>query len=330
MQISLNKNLEYSRVITKLSILTAISVFGCVLLGYLILPFASAFYAALLIYEKPSKRILSYVLPVALFSLNFLLNGIYSLEGVAYIAIGVIIYFSLKRNITKGETAFWISLAVSLFAIISLIFVAFKSTGAVGILPIKQFYSNLYLNFRTQFIETVTSLKIVNDDEILIFAYNSYEAQRIFREIIISFVSIFIVFVFVIAGVTLKLFVTTANKYSDEDDPIYNWDFKASSIVAIFYVLLSLICLMFSNDGSTFAFVIMTLNTLFSVMFAYIGAKSIFYLILSKGKSVIFALIVIALAWILLSSFAISVFSYIGVYINLIMNREAKRASKKK
>jgi hypothetical protein len=330
MQISLNKNLEYGRVITKLSVLTVISVFGCMLLGYLILPFASAFYATLLVYEKPSKRILSYVLPVVLFLLNLLLNGIYSLEAVAYIAIGVIIYFSLKRNTAKGETAFWVSLAVSLFAIISLIFVAFKSTGAFGILPIKQFYSNLYMNFRTQFIETLTSLKTVNEDEILIFAYNSYEAQRMFREIIISFVSIFIIIVFVIAGASLKLFVTTANKYSGEDDPIYNWDFKASSIVAIFYVVVSLISFMFANDGSTFAFVIMTLNTLFSVIFAYIGAKSIFYLILSKGKSTVFALIVIALAWIILSSFAISVFSYIGVYINLIMNREAKRASKKK
>jgi len=330
MQISMDNKLDYGRVITKLSILTCISAFGCMMLGYLILPFASAFFAALLVYENPSKRILSYALPIGLFTVNFFLNGLYSLEGIIYVVIGVIIYFVLKKNVSKGEAAFWISTAVVFFIIVSLVFTAFKFTGSVGVLPVKQYYSNLYVNFKKQFIETVTSLKIFDDNGAVSFAYNAYEAEQLFRELVVSFVTVIIVFAFTISGVTLKLFASSVAKYSSEDSLIYKWDFKTSNIVAIFYVAVSLISMMTDYDGSAFAFVVIALNTLFSAIFAYIGVRFIFYFILSKGKSVIFAVIAIAFIFILLSSFAMPILSYIGVYINAIMNRENRLSSKRK
>lgn len=321
MQISLKANESYSRVITRYSLLTLLSVFGCSLLGYIFLPFAAASYAAILIYENPSKRILSYVIPVIAFALNFLLRGLYSIEGAAYIAIALVIYCCVKRNKSKGETAFWISFAILACIVISILLLLVELSLNAGYDSIVRFFRDYYRKYKEFFLENVTSLVYEGDNGELSFVFNLYEAEMLFRELIIYAVPLAFLVSFVLSGLTLKLFVHSVEKNSDEQCEIYGWNFAASNLVSYFYIALALVSLVATADGSTFSFVIFTLNTIFTAVFAYIGIKAIYYVIISKGKSKAFAIVLLVLAILLLSSFAFQILSYFGVIMNILTNK---------
>ena len=321
MQISLNANASYSRVITRYALLTLLSVVGCSLLGYIFLPFAAASYAAILIYEKPSKRILSYVIPIVAFALNLPLRGIYSIEAVAYILIALTIYYCVKRNKSKGETAFWVSFAILVCIVISIVLLLVELSSNSGYTSIVRFFGDYYQKYKELFLETVTSLVYEGNNGELSFAFNLYEAEMLFRELIMYVVPLAFFASFVLSGFTLKLFARTVERNSDEDCEIYAWNFAASNIVSYFYIALALVALVATADGSTFSFVIFTLNTIFTAVFAYIGIKSLYYIIISRGKSKAFAIILLVLAFFLLSSFAFQILSYFGVIMNILTNK---------
>ena len=119
MELSLKKRYSYKNTILFLSIMCALSAVGCSLLGYIMLPFAASLYATLLLYESKEKRIISYVLPVIMFVINFALNGLLSLEAVAYVIIGVVVYLSYVKKRSKAEGAFIATIVLLLLILIS-------------------------------------------------------------------------------------------------------------------------------------------------------------------------------------------------------------------
>ena len=321
MRISLNGNASYSRVITRYTFLSLLSVFGCSLLGYIFLPFAAASYAAILIYEPPSKRIFSYAIPVIAFLFNFLLRGIYSIEAISYFIVALIIYYCVKYNKSKGETAFWTSLAILICFVVSAILLLYELSLSAGYTSFVSFFSERYQEYKELFLETVTSFVYEGDNGSLSFAFNLYEAEMLFRELIIYVVPITFLLSFLLSGITLKLFVRAVERNSDEKCEINAWNFAVSNMVSYFYIVLAFIALVAVSDGSTFSFVIFTLNTIFVAVFAYIGIKSLYYIIISKGRGKVFAFILIVLAILLLSSLAFQLLSYFGVIINILTNK---------
>lgn len=323
MQISIKTDFSYTRVMARYTLLTLFSALGCSLMGYIFLPFAAAFYAAILIFENPAKRIVSFVLPIVIFAINFLLRGIYSLEAVAYLIVGLIIFLCVKRNKSKGETAFWIGVAIFLSVLISVLLLIFELSNSAGYTSVSKFFSEIYSEYKTAFLDAVTSLVREDADGVQLFAYNLYEAEMMFRELIMYLVPLFFLFSFVISGVTLKVFSRTIEKNTDENCEIYGWNFGTSNAIAYFFIALSFVSLIAGFDADVVSLVIFTLNTLFTAVFAYIGLKSLYYIIISRGKSRIFALVLIVIALALLSSFAFQLFSYFGVIINIVTNKVA-------
>ena len=141
-----NCKISYTALMTRLAVSCVLSVIGCILLGYFMLPLAAAFYAGVLLYEKPNKRILSYVIPIVMFTLNLLLSGLFSLEAIAYVLVGLVIYICSSKNKSKGESVFWTTLLIAVLILISAIILPFDLNGSVGLISIKQFYSNLYFS----------------------------------------------------------------------------------------------------------------------------------------------------------------------------------------
>ena len=89
----------YNRKLTYLVLMLTLCALGCIFLGYIVLPFAAAYFAALIYFEKPEKRVFSYLIPVTMFLVNFIargfsLNGLLSLDAIAYVVLGVIIYLT--------------------------------------------------------------------------------------------------------------------------------------------------------------------------------------------------------------------------------------------
>ena len=86
----------------KYSILTTLI---CIFFGYLLLPIAAGFYAALLACEKKDGRILSYVLPLIPLVLGvFILNTFYTLEAISYVVIAWILYIGFDKKHKQKST----------------------------------------------------------------------------------------------------------------------------------------------------------------------------------------------------------------------------------
>lgn len=327
MNLELKNDLSYSQCIGKLSFYTVISVIGCILLGYIFLPFAAAYYAALLTYESKGRRVLSIAIPAVMFTVNFLLRAALSLEGVAYVVVGLLIYFAVKRGWSKSETGVWIVIVTVVMILLSAILLAFEKTGSIGLLPLKQFYSNIFYNLKAKTISDLTSLTTQALDGSLVFVCNPFKAEKLFNELMISMLPFLFIIAFLLTGIAFKIYSGFAINYSREGSGIADWRFGASNVVCYFYIILALIALVAPNDGSIFAYTIITLNSIFSVVFAYLGCRFVYNLFTSGGRSRLFAIIVIVLAFIMFSSYAVAVLSYVGT-ATAIYNNKSIKASK--
>lgn len=322
MQPVLKKISLYKKTISTLSVLTAVCAFGCILFGYLFLPLAAAFYAALLIYENSSKRVISYVLPVVMFLINLVLRdfSFYSLEALAYVAVGVIIYFMYTRNVSKGESVFWTTLILTVMLVVSAIFLAFETVGSFGLTAVKHFFSNLFTAYKSYFVDALTSITVLNRDGVSFFAYNPSQAELFFHEIVLLLIPIVILFAFLLSGITFKVFASVIRKNSGEESGINSWNFLTSNFVAYFYIIVAIISMLASGSG-VFGLTLVSLNTVFSAVFAYIGVSFVYSLIVMRGKSSFFAIILIIVVCLVFSSFAIQLLSFLGVYFNIVTNK---------
>lgn len=321
MHFTLKNNTSYQKTLSLLSLLTAVSVFGCTQLGYIFLPFASAFYAALLTYDRTPKKILSITLSFLFFVVNFLFNGLYSLSALSYAVIGLIIYLAVDRKISKGETAVFITASLILLIAVSAVFLAFRATGRVELAAVSEFYADLYEKFKTQFVDMLTSLKIKNEEGLTVFAYNANNAATLFMDFVILAVPLFIVFAFLLTGLSLKFFEKTVKRASGEDCGISSWRFSISNFISYFYIAIAILSMLAGSDSSILSLVIVSLNTVLAVPFAYLGFTFIYGVIRAHGKSAFFSASIIIVLCLVLSSFALSALSFIGVYFNIVSNK---------
>ena len=82
--------------------------------------------------------------------------------------------------------------------------------------------------------------------------------------------------------------------------------------------------MLLSSSSGVLAFSIASLNTLFSLVFAYLGVKYAYAFFIGKGRSPLFSTIVIVVVFALLSSNAVSIFSYLGAVVNIAVNNSKK------
>ena len=92
-------------------------------------------------------------------------------------------------------------------------------------------------------------------------------------------------------------------------------------MICYFYIIVAILSLIAENDGSVFANTLITLNTVLSAVFAYLGVRFAFHLMVSSGKSAFFGVAVIVIAFILFSSYIVSILSYLGVTVMIIENK---------
>lgn len=323
MQIKLKSKFDYNKTMVTLSVLTVLSALGCSLLGYVFLPFAAAFYAALLIYEEPVKRLVSYLLPVVIFALNFMLRGVYSIEALAYVGLGFIIFIAFVGGMRKGEAVFWAVAAVIFMFIVSAILLSFEKVGVSGFSTVKYYYSSLYMSSKKEFVDFAMSLVTTNSEGVTVYAYTLYEAEILFENLIIILIALAIIYAFVTVGVTCKILSAILRKCSVENSSVSKWSFFASNPFAYLYIIVAVLSVFVSQSGGVFSFSVTVLNTVLSVVFAYVGFKAVRSFIASHGRGGRTAIIIVLLVLLLFTSFFVSVLSYIGVYYSISRNKHA-------
>ena len=151
--------------------------------------------------------------------------------------------------------------------------------------------------------------------------FDLYDAEVLFGELLISLISFSIIFSFALVGFTFKIFQSFVSQNASHEPQLAKWRFGASNVFCYFYIAVAILALISYNDGSIFAKTLITLNTVLSTVFAYLGIRFAFHLMITGGRSSFFAISVIIIAFILFSSYIISILSYVGVVVTIIDNK---------
>ncbi len=319
-----NKAGSYSKMLFIISLLTVISAFGAVLLGYVFLPFAAASYAALLLFENKSRRILSYILPVTMLIVNFLFNGFYSLEGLVYVVVGFLIYIFYTKSVKKSEVIFYLTATVTLFIAFSIVFFAFKINDSASISSLIDFYSHIYSTQKSEFISFFSNLVTVDTKGVSFFVFTKEYAEQIYHTVIMLLPSVAIIIALLLSGLTLKIFFVYLAKLGADKEVMVKWTYVPTRFFAFAYISFALLNIFTSNAGGILSISIINVNYIFAAIFAYVGTKFI-YIILRARNSGFFAVFMIFTAIAFLGLNAILLLSYIGVYFSLFASHSAKK-----
>jgi hypothetical protein len=317
-------NSEYKAEIKFLSFMTALCGAGCILFGYFIVSLAAGFYAALLIAERRGRRIFSYLIPLVLFSVNILLNSVYSLGGISYVLLGLIIYFGYTNGKRKSEVVCYGIIAVLALMIFSFALIALYNLNSFNFLLVDDFYIDLYEKGKTLLIEHLTSFTRIDEQGFTYKMYNSGEAVGIYNAIVLSMIPAILIFSFVQVGIAVKIFTSRIRKLDPEDKKLSSWRFSTTPVISYFYLIVSFFSI-FSKEGIVGLSLSFVAILLMAVYF-YFGFCALFSFFASK-KGTAFAVLVLGLGIILLPSFIPLIISYIGVFINNTIYKNEEKLS---
>jgi len=304
---------SYRAELVFLCAMTLVFGFCCLIFGYLMLPVAAGFYAALLSAEKKENKIFSYILPLVPLTANIFINGFYSLEAIAYVAVGAIIYYGYDRKKDKALVTFFASVAVIAFMFLSMLLLAFDEIGSFEASVPMDYYTDLYLVGKKEFVSAITSFTSIDSDNIVFYKFNAAEAVDMYNSVIISFIPIISVFSLISVGIASKLLSSLMRKYDSEDARLKDWHFITTPFMAYAYLLLTALVSLSSQGiiGLSLSFVC----SILMVVYYYIGICALFsFICAKKGKK--FAFISIAAAHVIFLSFVPQIISFIGIFVN--------------
>ena len=317
-----NKTASYQKNLTLLCISLILFGFGCILLGYLFLPFAAASYACLLHYEKKTRRIFSYVIPVAIYTINVLINGFFSLEAVIYVAVGAMLFLFYSKGRNKRETVFFTTLAISVFLLLSFLAVGCTINGSLSFSALRVYYAGIYNSLKRVFITVIAGLSAKAEDGTLFFLFSRENAEDVFHSILLSLPSFVIILAFLLTGVTHKIYdflrvrILSASKNDLEL-------FVPTKFLAYTYIIFAVLSLFSSASTDLFALTVTNVYNVLLAVFAYFGLK-IAYSIVKAARGSLFALLLLAVAFALFSSTAITLLSFIDIFFTLSSTQQIK------
>lgn len=314
---------SYKSEIAFLSSMTLIFGFCCLFFGYLILPIAAGFYAALLSVEKKESRVLSYIIPLIPLVVNIFINGFCSLEAIGYVLIGAIIFVGFDRKKSKSATAFLATLTLFLIMIISLLLFAFDNLGTFKLSALTEFYVKLYDSYKEKFISFLTSYTTVDDKGFVFYNFNAAEAVDMYNSFVFSLLPLSIIFAFLAVGVATKLLDSRVRRYNYDDERLIDWRFVTSPFIAYSYIVITAFASLSSTGivGVSLSFV----SSILMAVYFYIGVCVIFAFISSKRGNR-FAVLTIFLIIAVFYSFAPQIISFIGVFVNNVMYKKSREA----
>ena len=315
-----NLNVTYKSRLTSISVLTVLSAIGCMLLGYVFLPFAAGCYAVLLTVEGERRRLLSYIVPASLFVINAFLNGIFSLEAVAYVIIGFVIYHGFNTSKSKASVSFLTTALLVILMLMSAVLIAVEYIGSLSFSGIYEYYENLYEVCKKNFSTVLTSMETTDELGNVYQQINPGDATAMYNTVVISLIPISIITAFVLSGLSIKIFTSKIRKHNSDDIRLVGWKFLTTPLISYFYVICSVVSLIVTTGvaGISISFV----TSVFMVVYFYMGVKAV-YSFLSKRRGKLFAVLIIGAAIFMFPMFFPSIdwffpylISYIGVFSN--------------
>lgn len=304
----------------------ALSIFSSFLTPSLILialiPMAasSGLMAAFIYGERNSDKIYKFLLPTLAVLIDWLINGFTSLLGIIIVIVAFSVFLVYEQKWSKCESAFTIALLISLMLIISYIIIC-KQNGAD--LSVREFFDAKCNEIKDLYMNSVNEIYQGLEEELPLLTQD--DVEYIMNYAVGILFSMIFVLAFVAAGISMKTFSAVLKRTGSED--VSAWRFKPSSVYVYFYVAVSLVLFFLDGSLSVFNLTVSNLNTIFMVVFAYVGWNASSILLLSGKRKSPLSKIILILAIVFVPSLAIQILSYIGAFYSIVINKAGNMPS---
>ena len=320
MKTELKYGIKYPVAIAAFSFMAVAFSAIAALLGEIFLAAVVAPLAALYIFEKKERRILSYVISALVVIINFVINGPLSVVGVEAVIISVVIAYSFLRGLGKAECVLWLTVVTSVMLVLALAFAAMNETGIYTYEAVVSFYQNGLDAMKNDFVSNMSLLSSSLGDGTEMLIYTAEEAAALFDMLLNMMLSIIVIISLVLVGIILKIFSAFMIRVSDNPERILSWRFVTPNLFAYFYLTLFVLYFILASSGGALAISVMNLYNIFMAIYAYFGFGYA-TAFLSKGRSRGFATVMVIIGCVLFSSFAFQILSVLGVFFTINYNK---------
>lgn len=323
MHFVLKEDKRYAPSITVLTVLCLAFGFCSVLLyhiGIVLLPLCAAFYAAILTLENREKRISSYIIPPILVITEIIFLGFYSFNSLFALLVGYALFYAARAPHAKFDAAFVITLFTSLYIALLLFLQAAAVTGNVSIDAAREYYASLAELFRVEFVEALTSVTVPPEAESLKELFTEEGANAVFGEMLNALLPMLIIFAFFLVGVSFKIYSALVYRYARDGENIFRWRFTVAPLFAYAYIAVFFIGFFTADAGSVLSRSASVLESVLMMVFVYVGVSFLHAIIAHKAGGV-GATLIVAVAFVILSSIAIQILSFLGVLITLMSDK---------
>jgi hypothetical protein len=317
-------NIKSALILAILSVILSLvsAVFGPMGLYLSLLPMAASagLLAALIHFECEKNNLIRIIAPILIVMIDWIFNGFYSLSGILIVVSALMIFLVYEQGWTKFESAMAMSLIAA--GIIALIFIVAGIKNDQG-LPVREFYQNFYENFKSEYLNYYNQVYVPMYEEMGVEPISAENIIYALDYMVGMLVSILFIAGFALVGVATKVYSFILEKLGTNKEKLRGWRFSPSSIFAYFYAILGLFSMFLSTELTTFNLSIFNLETIFMVVFWYMGIIAIGKLIRERKKRGLpILLTTVCAAFITL--FFPRIVSYAGVFYCIVTNKMKK------
>ena len=313
---------SYSKVMFVLSVASLLFGLGYCLAGELLLPFAISSLAALFVFEKPEKRILSYLLPAIPVIAATLIYGAFAIITVQYILYAVILAVIYRLSGTKAAAAFYLTFLIALFTVISLYISGAIQAESASLESVIEYYSEIYTDLKERIVEYLSSYTVTAADGSIERPVTKDMAEYYIDTSATLAVSFIGIFAFVIAGVSIKLFKAFIMHFSKNGILKRFSHFLPTNTAAYTYVVLSILAI-FVGTTDIVDLTMLNLCQILMVVFAYMGFQYLLMIGKMSGRKTTVIIGMVA-ALLILNALAIQILSYLGAWVTIGTNKSLR------
>ncbi len=313
MEKEMRSDRSYTGMLAFSFVMSLLFVSASAVLGEILMPFASAFFAVLLFVEN-KNHIFSLICVFAAVALTVIMFNPISIWSTVAVIVGFAIYFMYKFKNSKCDTSILLIIIVSLAIALSFVLTAVAFTGEYTFESVIDFYKGLYAEIKVEFVKKTKDIYeklaessgVVISEDTVIYALDAF---------VKTIPSVIMTISFFMIGISLKVYTSVLKRFTETTDRIHTWSFSIPSVYGYFYLILYILAI-FLTDSGMISLAVANLTGILSFMFAYMGLKFAYNKICKRAKKVL-AIALLILGIMLLGTLAVNLLSIFGVFCTI-------------
>ena len=318
----LRNNLPYGRTVFALGAFSLLFGILTAAVGMLFAPLYTGVLAAFWLYEKRTKGILAPAVAILVIFVSVLLGNFVPAVELFSALSALLIALAFSKGMSKGELGGYVTALFTIMIIVSFVGLACLKMNDFSFDAVKSYAEGLYGNYSSMILEGLEEMKATLPEQSLAGLPNEEVVLLLLDGVINALPSMTVILAFLLCGVSLKVFSGVASRIDGAPQRVLEWRFTTNNIFAWFYVAVALLSVI-AGASDVLAIAIININNVFMAVYAYIGFCFVKAMMTMRRSSGFATLMLIAII-LLMSSFALTVLSYVGVYFTIARNKAIK------